>query len=58
MTTPINPGEFVGSTRGRDFGERPGPLVACNYNLAMALLCASAIVLFNDGWVAIVFEDV
>lgn len=59
MTTPINPGGFVGLARGRGFGERPGPLVAIIIllPLAIALLCAATVVLFNDRWIAIVFED-
>ena len=60
MTTPINSGGFVGLDRGRGFGERPGPLVAIIIflPLAIALLCASAVVLFNDRWIAIVFEGI
>lgn len=60
MTTPINPGGFVGLARGRGFGERPGPLVAIIIflPLAIALLCASTVVLFSDRWVAIIFEGV
>lgn len=60
MTTPINPGGFVGLVRGRGFAERPGPLVAIIilFPLAIALLCASTVVLFSDRWVAIIFEGI
>lgn len=58
MTTPINPGGFAGLARGRGFGERPGPLIAVIVflPLSIALLCAATVVLFNDRWIAIVFE--
>ena len=58
MTTPINPVGFAELARGRGFGERPGPLVSIIIflPLAIALLCAATVVLFNDRWIAIVFE--
>ena len=59
MTTPIIPREVIKLAKGRDFAERPWALVAVITFLqfAIALLCASAFVFFNDRWLAVVFED-
>ena len=59
MTTPIIPREVMKLAKGRDFAERPWALVAVITFLqfAIALLCASAFVFFNDRWLAVVFED-
>ena len=59
MTTPIIPRKVIKLAKGRGFAERPWALVAVITFLqfAIALLCASASVFFNDRWITIVFED-
>ena len=59
MTTPIIPREVIKLAKGRGFAERPAALVAVIILLqfAIALLCASALVFFNDRWAAVLFED-
>lgn len=59
MATSIIPREAIKLAKGRGFAERPAALVAVIILLqfAIALLCASALVFFNDRWVAVLFED-
>jgi len=59
MATSIIPREAIKLAKGRGFAERPAALVAVITLLqfAIALLCASALVFFNDRWVAVLYED-